>query len=100
MPEQRLHSRQIGPSLQQMRREAMTKQMRAHGFGNARWLRRFPAGLHNIFGVVIVTHKESGQVVCGVEMRQNRLPEAPGFGGFLQYSLYRAPGRFIPGALE
>ena len=27
--------------------------------------------LHNIFGVVIVTHKESGQVVCGVEMRQN-----------------------------
>jgi hypothetical protein len=45
MPEQRLHCRQIGSAFQKMLGETVLQQVRADGLGDARPLRRFPAGL-------------------------------------------------------
>ena len=50
VPEQRLHGRQVGAAFHQMRGETVAQQMRAHGFGDARSLRRFPAGFPEHFG--------------------------------------------------
>ena len=45
MAQQRLQCGQIGSAFQMMRGEAVPQQVRADGLGDARPLRRFPAGL-------------------------------------------------------
>ena len=52
--------------------------------------------LHDVLGVVVVTHQPSREVVRSIHMREERAIEIDGFAFVRQSRFFRPPVRLVP----